>query len=87
MSNLKAMNLVRTVVGAASTITLLFGFGYLIDCRFNGGDVDKCWITGGALAGLGTTGKAAYRAGYWTPNPGISQAQRNRTAQIDTPEP
>jgi hypothetical protein len=83
MSNLKAMNLVKTVVGAASTITRLFGIGYLIDCRFNGGDVDKCWLTGGSLAGIAT----AYKAGYWTPNPGISQAQRNRTAQIDTPEP
>jgi hypothetical protein len=77
----------RSVIGAASTVTLAFGVGYLIDCRLGGGDVDKCWLTGGSLAGLGTAGSAAYKAGFWTPNPEIQQEQRNRTARTDTPKP
>ena len=77
----------RSVLGAASSVTLLFGIGYLLDCRFGGGDVDKCWLTGGTLAGIGTAGQAGYRAGFWTPNPGIRQDERNRVAPTDTPEP
>ena len=77
----------RSVLGAASTVTLAFGVGYLIDCRMGGGDVDKCWLTGGSLAGLGTAGSAAYKAGFWTPNPGIQQSERDRVAPTDTPQP
>lgn len=78
---------IRTVTGVASTVVLLFGIGYLIDCRLNGGAIDHCWLTGGSLAGLGTAGQAGYRAGFWTPNPGIRQEERNRTAPTDTPTP
>lgn len=81
------MNFARSIVGAASTITLAFGIGYLIDCRLTGGDVDKCWLTGGSLAGLGTAGQAAYKAGFWTPNPGIRQDERDRVAPMDSPDP
>lgn len=77
----------RTVLAAASTVTILFGVGYLIDCRLGGGDVDKCWLTGGTLAGIGTAGQAGYRAGFWTPNPSIRQQERNRAAKTDTPQP
>lgn len=77
-----------TMFGAASTVTILFGIGYIVDCRFNGNpDVAQCWLTGGTLAGLGTAGQAGYRAGYWTPNPSISQDERNRVAPTDTPQP
>jgi hypothetical protein len=76
----------RAMLGAASTVTILFGVGYMVDCRMNGGDVDKCWLTGGTLAGLGTAGQAGYRAGYWTPNPAIKQSQRTRVAPTDTPK-
>jgi len=77
----------RSALGLASSVTLLFGVGYLLDCRGHGGDVDKCWLTGGTLAGLGTAGSAGWRAGFWTPNPKISQEERNRVAQTDSPEP
>lgn len=76
----------QAFLGNASLIAIIFGVGYLIDCRLGGGDVDKCWLTGASLAGIGTVGRTAYHAGYWTPNPGIAQAERNRVAPMDTPK-
>lgn len=75
--------LTAKALGGASTLAIVFGIGYLIDCRRDpAADRAECWVAGGGLAGVG----GAYKAGYWTPNPDISPRQRSRAAQTDKPE-
>jgi hypothetical protein len=53
----------------ASTISVLAGFGYIIDCRRAGGSVTDCWLTGLPIAGIGAGAGGAFKLGYETLNP------------------
>lgn len=53
----------------ASTLSVIAGFGYIVDCRANGGAVDACWLTGLPIAGLGGAGAGAFKVGFETLNP------------------
>lgn len=53
----------------ASTLSVVAGAGYIIDCRANGGAVDACWLTGLPIAGLGAGAAGGFKAGFETYNP------------------
>jgi hypothetical protein len=78
----------KSILGVAAWLSVAFGVGYLIDCRFSGDkNVQECWFTAAGYLGIGGTSRAAYSAGFWTPNPGIRQGERDRVARTDTPIP
>jgi len=60
---------ILTGLVCASTISVLAGFGYIVDCRRSGGSVQDCWLTGLPIAGIGATGGGAFKLGYETLNP------------------
>ncbi len=80
---MKNPELVAKAVGGASLLAIAFGVAFLVDCRIQGGDVDRCYLTGGAIAGLGTVGRAGYETGFWTPNPALNQARRRSVRKED----
>jgi hypothetical protein len=53
----------------ASALAVVAGTLYIIDCRAAGGEVDKCWLTGLPIAGIGGAAGGGFRAGYETLNP------------------
>lgn len=70
-------------LGATSLLAMLWGAGYLWDCRNDPtANRAECWTASGGLMGIG----AAFQAGYWTPNPNITPRQRRQTAPADKPE-
>lgn len=64
-------------LGSASLLAVIVGAAYIIDCRCNSTDsdqIERCWLTGLPIMGLGTTGQvaySAYQAGYNTYNPAL----------------
>jgi hypothetical protein len=77
--------LVAGVMGGASTLAVVIAAGFLIDCRTSGGQVKDCWLTASTIAGVGVASQASYQAGFWRPNPAISDQERNRVPPTDTP--
>lgn len=77
----------RGALGVGAWISIGFGTAYLVDCRVHGGELERCWLTAAGYLGIGGVGRAAYSAGFWTPNPGIQQGERDRVARTDTPIP
>lgn len=53
----------------ATTLSVLAGGTYIWDCRQSGGEIDKCWLTGLPIAGLGGAAGGAFKVGYETLNP------------------
>ena len=56
---------------APTTLGVIAGAGYIIDCRTNGGPVQECWLTGLPIMGLGAGAGAGFRVGYETLNPAL----------------
>ena len=72
-----------TGIVLTKVVTIVFGFGFLIDCRMHpeafGGPI-ACWIGGGGILGISgaakLVGASEYQRGLWTPVPGSGQAKR-----------
>ena len=62
-------------IGSASVLSMLAGMLYIVDCRRTGGDVERCWLTGLPIAGLGATGGGAFQLGYETLNPKLRRGK------------
>jgi hypothetical protein len=58
-----------STIGSATVASMLAGGAYILDCRAAGGEVERCWLTGLPIAGLGATGGGAFQLGYETLNP------------------
>jgi hypothetical protein len=58
-----------STIGSATVASVLAGGAYILDCRAAGGEVERCWLTGLPIAGLGATGGGAFQLGYETLNP------------------
>jgi hypothetical protein len=71
------MNARQVLAGmiCASTVSVLAGFAYIIDCRRSGGSAPDCWLTGLPIAGIGATGGGAFKLGYETLNPRLRRDQ------------
>lgn len=71
------------VAATVFAIGVSLGVGFIVDCRRDGGDVDRCWTTGrsmidrafdfiiGATAGGTVCGVIA----YWTKNPALHRQE------------
>ena len=76
-------NRTARALGGASTLAIVMGFGYLVDCRRDPvANRAECWVTAGLMMGLG----GAYKLGYATQNHDITPRQRRQAARIDKPE-
>ncbi len=60
-------------VFSAATLSVIAGAVYIIDCRRAGGELDKCWLTGLPIAGIGGAAGGAFRVGYETLNPRLNR--------------
>jgi hypothetical protein len=58
-------------VMTGSLLAVIAGSIYIADCRASGGEVDKCWLTGLPIAGLGGAAGGGFRMGYETLNPAL----------------
>lgn len=79
---------------AASVVAALAGIAVglfsIADCvRFQtkAGQCDSAVRENAPQVFFGGITLLAVWGGYWTPNPGITDQQRSRTAQTDTPQP
>jgi hypothetical protein len=71
-------NRTAKALGATSTLAMVLGFGYILDCRRDPtAKRPECWLTGGLSMGVG----GAFKAGYWTPNPDLATARRKRRTE------
>ena len=69
------MNPKTTLAGifSAATLSVVAGLFYIVDCRIAGGQIDKCWLTGLPIAGIGGAAGGAFKVGYETLNPKLRQ--------------
>ena len=62
------------ILGSASLLSVLAGVVYIADCRSHAAgldQIDRCYLTGLPIMGLGATGAGAFRVGYNTFNPAL----------------
>jgi len=62
------------VMNTASTVAVIMGGIYLIDCRIAAkteAAIDKCYFTAFPIMGIGVANKAGFSIGYNTLNPSL----------------
>lgn len=60
------------IIGTASSVTMLAGLIYLVDCRISARgeeSVDRCYFTALPMMGIGIAGRGGFQVGYQTYNP------------------
>jgi len=67
---MKAAQILAPLMTAA-TLSVVAGAAYIIDCRQSGGELDRCWLTGLPIAGIGGAVGGGFRMGYETYNPSL----------------
>jgi hypothetical protein len=67
---MKAAQILAPLMTAA-TLSVIAGGAYIIDCRRSGGELDKCWLTGLPIAGLGAGVGGGFKIGFETFNPAL----------------
>lgn len=63
-----------TVFKTASSLAVVAGSLYLLDCRISnrGADsMDRCWMTALPIMGIGAAGRGGFTLGYGTFNPAL----------------
>jgi hypothetical protein len=79
---------IEIAAAVACGVLLVFGAGYIWDCRGSGGEVDKCWNTGEKTVTraldilLGATG--GFAVGYWTMNPSLRKEDQEAPLEPGT---
>lgn len=71
---LPAIGAGATIFKTASSVALVVGSLYLIDCRIsNRGpeSLDRCWMTALPIMGIGAAGRGGFTLGYGTYNPAL----------------
>jgi hypothetical protein len=76
---MKAAQVLAPIMTAA-TLSVIAGGAYIVDCRRSGGEIDKCWLTGLPIAGLGAGVGGGFRVGFETYNPSL------RRRGVDDPD-
>jgi len=62
-------------VCSAAFLSIVSGTAYILDCRFAGEGVDKCWMTGLPIMGLGGAVGGGFTIGYETLNPRLKRPE------------
>lgn len=62
---------------SAATLSVVAGLLYIVDCRVAGGQIDKCWLTGLPIAGIGGAAGGAFKVGYETLNPSLRSRSKD----------
>jgi hypothetical protein len=70
---------VLPLILTGTTLGVIAGAGYILDCRTNGGPVQECWLTGLPIMGLGAGAGAGFRVGYETLNPALRRRDEDRS--------
>jgi hypothetical protein len=79
------MNRWTAILGSASILSVLAGVVYIGDCRANAkglDQIDRCYLTGLPIMGLGATGAGAFQAGYNTYNPALRKKRDDDTIKF-----
>lgn len=79
---------IEIAAAVACGVLLVFGAGYIWDCRGSGGKVDECWNAGektvtralDLLLGAGAGAAGGYAMGYWTLNPNLRKEGQSAPA-------
>ena len=74
------------IVGTASSLAVLVGTVYLIDCRISarGLDaIDRCYLSALPMMGLGAGTAGGFMAGYNTLNPALRRPEENTGSERD----
>lgn len=62
------------IVNTASSLAVVIGAIYLVDCRLSARDIDaidRCYFTSLPLMGIGVAGRGGFNVGYSTYNPAL----------------
>lgn len=71
---LTALGVGAKALNTASTLAMIVGAIYLIDCRTHAtssDSVDRCYLSALPLMGIGVAGRGGFTAGYNTYNPAL----------------
>lgn len=74
------------IVGTASSLTVLVGAIYLVDCRVSAKGIDaidRCYLSALPMMGLGVGVGGGFMAGYQTYNPALRQDEHQPGAERD----
>lgn len=74
------------VVGTASSLAIMMGAIYLVDCRLNakGNDaIDRCYLSALPMMGLGAGTAGGFMAGYQTYNPALRPDDQTTSSDRD----
>jgi hypothetical protein len=75
---MKASQVLAPIMSGA-LLSVVAGGLYIVDCRRAGGELDKCWLTGLPIAGLGAGVGGGFKVGFETINPALRR-------RIDSPD-
>lgn len=74
------------VINTASTLAVVIGAVYLIDCRTHatGSDaVDRCYLSALPMMGIGVAGRGGFNVGYSTYNPALRPEDQSPSPERD----
>ena len=66
------------IFNTASTLAVIVGAVYLVDCRANAPSsesIDRCWFTALPIMGIGVAGRGGFSVGYNTLNPSLRKEE------------
>jgi hypothetical protein len=71
---LSAIGAGTAIFKTASSVALVVGSLYLLDCRISNRSaesLDRCWMTALPIMGIGAAGRGGFTLGYGTYNPAL----------------
>ena len=76
------------LMGSASLLAVVCGVVYIADCRTHArglDQIDRCYLTGLPIMGLGGAAGGAFHAGYNTLNPALRKRRQDEQPGPDHP--
>lgn len=74
------------IVGTASSLAIVMGAIYLVDCRISARSldaIDRCYLSALPMMGLGAGTAGGFMAGYQTYNPALKPEDQSTGADRD----
>lgn len=75
-----------TALKTASTMAVLIGGFYLVDCRLHAPaneSIDRCWFTALPIMGIGVAGRGGFNVGFNTLNPALRPEDQTPSPERD----